>query len=116
MVMNDRKRWGKGETIERVEQALKAQLDKEGVLTFLIEECVVDMRALAIAALRALIEQDGRFDVPAELIILGGKEPGSVQSMFDVTIGGVLRNAGVATAKYDRPKLEPESDADEPTD
>jgi hypothetical protein len=95
----------RGETIERVALALMRELAADPGATFaqdprgdhvrvaFIEGGNRDFRWLAATALRALIrDEDGRFDVPVELIALGGAEPGSVQSMFKVTIGGVLQH------------------------
>lgn len=94
----------RGMTLDLVERALMEELLRQHL------NIVVDLNALAKSALRALVEEDGRFSVPVELIVLGGDEPGSVQSMFDATIGDVLRYAGVEAAKYKRPKLESEDE------
>lgn len=57
-------------------------------------------RTISKAALRSLIEEPadagplaGRFGVATELILYGGKEPGSVQSMMKVCIEGALAGA-----------------------
>lgn len=63
-----------------------------GILTL---DADINVRQLAIAVLRSLVIKDGRFDVPTELILYGAEQPGSVQGMFDDTIGNVLRRAGI---------------------
>lgn len=84
----------RGQTIEWVEKAIVAELERQAV------DVAIDTRALTHAALRSLVEEYGRFALPVELIALGGAEPGSVQSMFDATIGDLLRHAGVAVPRY----------------
>lgn len=76
----------RGETLQRVEDRIRAALALEDTREGHVHR-------LAREALRALIrDHDGRADVPTELIVLGGAEPGSVQSMFYATIGEVLRH------------------------
>lgn len=87
----------RGETLKRVEGRIRDALELEDTREGHVHR-------LAREALRALIrDEDGRFDVPTELIALGGAEPGSVQSMFKVTIGGVLHHD--ASQGVDSPEL-----------
>lgn len=83
----------RGETLERVEAAVRAALALE-------DTPEGHVHRIAREALRALIrDADGRPDVPTEIIALGGAEPGSVQSMFKATIGEVLRYDASATPR-----------------
>lgn len=72
----------RGETLERVEARIRAALELEDTREGHVHR-------LAREALRALVrDENDKPDVPTELIVLGGAEPGSVQSMFKATIGG----------------------------
>lgn len=98
----------RGITINRVTAAVRANLFAQGSLSANeINSGSVDCRAVAIAALRALIEEDGQFSVPVELLVLGGCEPCSIQRVLDQTIGAALHYEAVQTSSPLPPRMRP---------